>query len=291
MNISLKAHEGDAEVEEAAATAKKEPASEAGLSVALLGGSNLTLALPDAVEYLASRREARPLDLFVAHGPGRSYGSEAGLPGVRFPPLSQCGLFEALRQTLGSPRDVPLRALLTDIGNDIMYDAAVSQIGDWVEQSAARLQDLGARVAVTSLPLASVLRIPLWKYRLLRPLIYPFHRLTREEALSRAQALQGTLETIARRLGVLVLPARPQWFAFDHIHLRRRARRKAMAEWLDALLELEPRVQKRHASAPLQVPRLALRLHPPVQYRLFGRRRCQPQCGLPVAPGTRLFCF
>jgi hypothetical protein len=79
--------------------------------------------------------------VLAALGLGRSYGARSrvllrGLPGIL-----QSGLWRQLE----SLPPAPTRALVTDVGNDILYGSSPEQILEWVEESVARLQLRGAR--------------------------------------------------------------------------------------------------------------------------------------------------
>jgi hypothetical protein len=48
---------------------------------------------------------------------------------------------------------LPTAALITDIGNDLFYEASVERIAEWIEQCLSRLAPLCERIVVTQLPL------------------------------------------------------------------------------------------------------------------------------------------
>ena len=51
---------------------------------------------------------------------------------------------------------LPTAALVTDIGNDLLYGVPVEQLLEWVEGCLDRLADVGAKTIVTQLPVDSV---------------------------------------------------------------------------------------------------------------------------------------
>lgn len=199
--------------------------------VALLGASNLTLSLPEAVASARRADPERPLELHVAHGPGRSYGRPAGPLWIRYAPLNRCGLVDAI-ESARPERRAGGRALLTDIGNDILYGAGEHRLLEWVAGLTRRLVRAGLRVALTSLPLESIEALSARRYRLLRPLFFPLHPMPHEEMLDRVRAVQAGLERLARDEGCELLAARREWYGFDHFHIRRSARRAAMEAWV-----------------------------------------------------------
>jgi hypothetical protein len=231
--------------------------------------------------------------MYAARGCGRSYGLDAGVFGFSTPGHSRSGLFEAVEKEARSREKTEVFALLTDVGNDILYGPGVERIAAWVEEIAGRLLRLGARIGVTSLPVASVEAIPAWKYRLLRPLYYPFHPMRQEEATRQVRQLQERIEHLGEEKGIKVLPVERSWYRFDHFHLRRSARRHVFSTWLDQLLEQQGgSAPPATAGAPRLSPsRLALRYHLPAEYFLFRRPRRRPQLGMELAPGARLYSY
>ncbi len=264
--------------------------------VVLLGASNLSLALPQAMRHAVSRLPDRRLSLYVAHGPGRSYGIDAGLAGVRFTGLSGCGLFRALEEEMESQEQTEGWALLTDVGNDILYRSGVDAILSWAGEIVERLRKGGLKVGVTSLPIASIKALPSWKYRLIRPLLFPFRPMPREEVLRQVDLLEEGLADIVASQGARLLPTRAEWYGADHIHLRKRCRAEATRAWLDGLL-LTPDARKEkedtapEASNRLRVSNLRLRFHRPAEYAWFCRKRRRPQKGLRLTENARLYCY
>src|ERR1017187_5196674 len=137
---------------------------------ALFGASNLTLCLPSAINHLLLRFGSRRLRLYVAHGIGRSYGIEAGILGFQLPGIVQCGLLDALEDAKKADQTCSVLALVTDIGNDIMYGIAPDLLNDWVARIISRLSQLDATIVVTSVPLQGLLRLPAWQFHLFRRL-------------------------------------------------------------------------------------------------------------------------
>jgi hypothetical protein len=253
----------------------------------LLGASNLTLGLPRAVRRLIERRPGREIHIFAAHGPGRSFGSEAGIAAIRFTGIVRSGVFEAAEEKLRALGDAERLALVTDVGNDILYRAGPERILGWLEEVIERLAALGARSGITLLPLESLETLPAWKFRLLRPLFYPFRPIAQEEVMAQARRIEEGIAALGRSYPLQILPSRAAWYGADHFHLGRLGRREAFAAWLDALLG-GPEPAEGGGAPPLEVSALALRFHPPASYRFFGRLRTRAQPGKRLAPGVWL---
>ena len=255
----------------------------------LLGASNLFLAFPAALRHALGRLAGSEVSIYAAHGPGRSYGVEAGVPGLKFTGIARSGLLEAVERDHEAHGAAPTAALLTDIGNDILYRSGVDRILGWVEEIAIRLQALGASMAIPSLPCESIEALPAWKFRVIRSLVYPFRPMAREEVLRQVREVQERLEELGRHRDVPILPTRSEWYGFDHVHLRRGARETAFGGWLDAVLPR--RGIPVRGGGLLGAGGARLRLHLPAECVLFGMRQRRRQQGLPIAAGARLFSF
>ena len=183
-----------------------------GVLFALLGSSNLTIALPQALNHLLSRVKGTAMTVFVAHGPGRSYGVDTGSFGIKFRALSRCQLLPAIEEAAKDNPAAHTWALLTDIGNDIMHGVSVKHLMVRVRRTVERLRHLGATVGVTSLPVEGLAEIAPWKFRVARRLVYPLSRVPRDEVLSQVNAIQNELRDMESRSEIQLLPARREWY-------------------------------------------------------------------------------
>jgi hypothetical protein len=203
------------------------------------------------------------------------------LLGRELPGIVECGLWDALRRRPAAPT----AALLTDIGNDLLYGFPVVDIADWVERCLDRLQKAGARVVMTRLPLERLHTLPQAKFFLLRTLFFPGSRLRLVTVRERALDLDLRLSALARNRGVSLVEHNADWYGFDPIHIKMRhwaqAWRTMLAPWTPdtAIPELAPPSFHRW---------LAVRFLPPEVRWFFGyeQRRAQPSGRL--AGGTVL---
>jgi hypothetical protein len=185
--------------------------------VVLLGASNLTRGISTIVDS-ARRIWGAPLEVFAALGHGRSYGLTSAVLARKLPGILQCGLWDALSRL--PPADTA--ALVTDVGNDILYGAPVSKILDWVEECVDRLGPTSAPIVLTLPPTATVTALSQWRYSLIRTCVFPSCRLSRNDAFSRAEQLDAGLQELAARRGLRAVRPRVEWYGFDPIHIRRR---------------------------------------------------------------------
>ncbi len=238
--------------------------------VVLLGASNLTrgfaVALGTARGILGP-----PIEVMAALGHGRSYGSWSRFLGRGLPGIVECGLWEALRRR----PPAPTYALLTDIGNDILYEAPVPAIAGWIEWCLDRLAEAGARTVLTLLPAAGIEALDPRLYLVLRGVLFPGRRLRLSQAVERTRELNLRLVDLARGRGIPLVSPEAAWYGIDPIHVKRRLRREAWTRILGGFRSGDG--PPTAAGIPLRL-RLELRFLAPELRRLAGfeRRREQP---------------
>jgi len=248
------------------------------LRAVLLGASNLRAALPLAVDLLR-RRAGGPVEVLAACGRGRSYGAWSRFLFVRrLPGIAGCGLWPALE---GRP-PLPTLALLTDVGNDLVYGAEVAAIARWVEVCLDRLARQPARIVLTLLPLARLERLAPWEVRLAVSLLFPGRQAPWPALLERARQLDERLRRLGEQRGALLVEPEASWYGIDPIHLRR-SRRREVWERLTGV-----------AGGPAADPargRVRLPLLGAEELRLAGRTLRTPQPAVRLADGTTVALY
>ncbi len=198
--------------------------------VILLGASNLTRSFATIVEVVR-RTWGEPVEIMAAMGHGRSYGQDSQVFGRKISGIFPCALW----QDLQSRPPLPTAALITDVGNDLMYDVMPEQLLNWVGACVERLVNVGATTIVSELPLGSLDRLGAARFHFLRRLMFPSNRLTLKAAKSYAAAVNEGLVSLGRKEKTSVIPVSPSWYGFDAIHLKRRTWRVAwpiiLASW------------------------------------------------------------
>lgn len=241
-------------------------------TVVLLGASNLTRGISTVVETLHMTHD-QPLRIIAALGFGRSYGTRSTVLGRSIDSVLDCGLWRALD---GAEEPSPHFALLTDIGNDVMYGVPPRQIIDWVEECVNRLMRAGVlRVNITALPLESIRRVTRWQFAIVRSLLFPTRDITYETAIARALETQHLVEDLARRNApcVRIVHHEGAWYGFDPIHIKIAHWPVAWSRFL-AREEAHETVRARGSLARWR----RLRLHMPERYAWLGHEltRAQP---------------
>jgi hypothetical protein len=180
-----------------------------------LGASNLARGFGALV---AATRAAwgGPFDVVSAFGPGRSYGLTSSLLGRRLPSILDCGLWSAL------DAQPPARtlALVTDVGNDILYEVDPERILDWIEEAVARVRRHADEVAIAGLPLARIRSLSGPAFLFFRSVLVPRCRLSRAETVARAERIDAALRGIAERHGARFIALPLEWYGVDPVHVR-----------------------------------------------------------------------
>ena len=248
--------------------------------IVALGASNLTRGFSTIVATARAVWGA-DVEVLAALGHGRSYGGPStflvrGLPGIL-----QSGLWREL--DAHPPR--PTRALVTDVGNDIMYGYPPAQILEWADECVARLRQFTTDVVITGLPHAAVAGLPPARFLLFRSVFFPRCRLTLDQTLRAGADVDAGLRAIAASRGGAFLGLKPEWSGLDPIHIR-----PGMwnAAWQQILCGENQAVAGRRATRTEAVRLYCL---PPEQATFLGRERRRPQRGVALRAGGRVWLY
>ena len=247
--------------------------------VVVLGASNLTRGFRTLVAAARAAWGAE-VEVLAALGHGRSYGVQSSVLMRTLPGILDAGLW----QRLDALPLVPTRALVADVGNDILYGFAAAQTLAWVAEAIARLKCQTPDITLVDLPLASIQRLSPEKYRVFRKILFPSCRLPlRQVRLTAARVSQGLAELAAAHHLRLFRPD-PAWYGLDPIHIRRSCWRLAWQSMLGL---------GRQADGACGSPAEGLRLFfmAPERRWLFGREQVTPQRGVVLASGGRVWLY
>lgn len=254
--------------------------------VIVLGASNVARGISPIVE--TARQMLGPAEYHVALGHGRSYALGTTMFGRWLPGILQCGLWERLAARPSASPSAPTYALVTDIGNDILYDVPVDTIIGWVRDCVDRLAAVGARGIVTELPVVNLPQLGARRFAVLRRAFFPRCRLSLEEVVARSFAVNSEVCRAAAEKKFFAAAVSAQWYGFDPIHIRRTCFARAWPELLSSWVDEEPRDVRMRPSL-----RRWVYLHSRVpQHRAwwrFEQRGAQP-CGR-LHDGSSLFWY
>ncbi|HEV7507461.1 MAG TPA: hypothetical protein VGS07_21430 [Thermoanaerobaculia bacterium] len=242
----------------------------------LLGASNLSASLPLVVNLL---RATGPVEVLAACGRGRSYGTWSRFLGIRhLPGIAGCGLW----QTLEDGPALPTLALVTDVGNDLVYGAEVAEIVRWIELCLNRLARSRSQVVLTLLPLARLEKLSPREVRLAVSLLFPGRQAPWPALLERARDLDERLRWLGREHDARLVEPEASWYGIDPIHLRR-SRRREVWERLTGVASAGPPAAE---PARVRLPLLGAET-----LRLAGRTLRTPQPAIHLADGTTVALY
>ncbi|MDH3256058.1 MAG: hypothetical protein OEM27_00400 [Nitrospinota bacterium] len=181
----------------------------------LLGASNLSRGCFAFARHMKVCLYPRKVDVLIASGPGRAYCASGGLLNVVYPPIDSSDIFEMARNKSESGFQVV--ALVTDIGNDIMYGVPTEKLIETLQQVFSRLQSMKAEIFYTTLPFAFEKGVhPVWFY-ILRSVLLPFSRVSYDEAVMGITQVNQFLRESAGQQGHLISDM-DRYLGFDEIH-------------------------------------------------------------------------
>ena len=246
--------------------------------VVALGASNLTSGFRTLVA--AARSAWGPeIQVLAALGHGRSYGAPSRVVFRTLPGILESGLWRALEFL----PELPTRALVADIGNDILHGVSAERILTWVEEALNRLQRLTPDITLTDLPLASIRRLSQARFLVFRSILFPSCRLSFNQVLEIAERVNAGLVELSTARGIRLFRLDPAWYGLDPIHIRPSLRRSAWSEILDAR-------SAANGSSPW-LERLTLYLLPPERRCILGVEQFTPQSGVAFPSGSRVWLY
>ena len=247
--------------------------------VVALGASNLTRGFHTVVSTARSAW-GPDVEVLAALGHGRSYGAHSRVAFRRLPGILESGLWPELESRPGRAT----RALVTDVGNDILYGFSVEQTLEWVEEAIRRLRRVTDDIVLTDLPIASIRRLSGPRFLLFRSVLVPSCRLSLAQVLDRAERLSQGLASSSAASGIRFLRLDPKWYGFDPIHMRPSLWREAWQQALGA-----PSGAASDGQASLES--LRLYLLPPERRWLFGVEQFRQQSGVELPAGGRVWLY
>jgi hypothetical protein len=246
--------------------------------VIALGASNLTCGFRTVVT--AARTAWGPeIQVLAALGHGRSYGAPSRVIGRTLPGILESGLW----RNLDSLPALPARALVADVGNDILYGVPAGRILSWVEETLHRLQRATRDIILTDLPLFGIRRLSHARFLVIRSIMFPFCRLPFDRVLEMAEHVNAGLVELATTCGARLFRLNPAWYGLDPIHFRPSVLRSAWEEILDARSSDCRRCTLRE--------KLRLGLMPPERRWILGVEQFTPQTGAALPSGGRVWLY
>lgn len=199
------------------------PGGSPDINVLLFGASNLTIGWKPLMQQLL-RTVGRPVNVHACLGMGRSWLKRSRYMARTLPAILDCGLWN----NLPAPQAVD-RVLITDIGNDIVYQYHPVQIRQAIDETLHRIRQWNplARISMTLPPLVSLQRLHPLHFRIVRTLLFPTSQLAFSEVLRSATQLHDLLQELNTMDNLQLIHPQRQWYGADPIHILRSMRAEA----------------------------------------------------------------
>lgn len=257
--------------------------------VVILGASNVTLGWSEAVRQL-SARSSGSIQLFTAHGMGRSYlKAESGFMVWKMPGILHSGLWHALPS--GPSSEAAPWALVTDVGNDLVFGSSADEVAEGARHAIDRLRrwDERIQVVLSRPPVDAVRSLGPARFRFVRSVLFPRSSLNLQRAVAEVESLDEQLVQIGEQTGARIFRPDPDWYGFDPIHVQRPFRSQAFGQMMELWPEATP--ANIHPAEPAsRGSRRRIRRPEPERYVAFGKERQRRQPSL-VADRLSVFAY
>lgn len=251
-------------------------------SLIVLGASNVVNCTPEIAAV--GQSVFGPFDLFLAAGHGRSYLKKSTVLWRTLPGISDSRIWSFIKR---NPEKEAM-GVITDIGNDILYEVPIKTIGSAVKRCTAQLLEANCQVSITGLPVESVSKLGKKRYLLMRSILFPGNKTSLPETMDRVHQLEQQIDDLSREFGIKKVKPKSEWFGFDPIHIRRRHR---VAAWSFYLQKYGASHGSKTQSGISRVRRWNLRFLRHETKWLFGMKRKSEQPTRELTDGSRVFLF
>jgi len=197
--------------------------------VIVIGASNVTMSFPLLVNSIMQSL-AGPVQIFAVQGHGRSFCQWSYVLHRGLPPVTECGLWDAL--TVHPPAE-RIWGLVTDVGNDLIYGVDVETLVTKVQDVFHQLSRIHADLTYVRLPVERILMLTDFRYRIVKKLLFPGPTVPWKIISQRVVELDERVSRLARDAGGTVITPRLEWYGQDPIHIRPAKRLSAWQEILD----------------------------------------------------------
>ena len=181
----------------------------------LMGASNLARGYGALAHCFESCLAPDPVEILHAMGPGRGYCAEGGIFNVTYPAIGSSGILESISERAEKPRRV--LALITDIGNDIMYGVSSRALTACLTTLLQKLNTFDAEVFVHPIPLDFSEDVSKSQFHILKSIFYPQSAIDYETAKGAVTTVNGFLQAQAGGR-IHLLPSAKDFCGVDKIH-------------------------------------------------------------------------
>ena len=180
-----------------------------------LGASNLARSF-HGLKYCIERCIfPRPASFVHAMGPGRGYVSRGGILNAIYSPILNCGILEAVRNK--KIKDQSVVALITDIGNDIMYGVSSEKIINGLQYLLNALGEFKTNIFITSIPVDLENDISELHFHIIRQIYFPKSPVKYSQASNNIKAINKFILQSSNKK-ITVINDMKQFCGIDKIH-------------------------------------------------------------------------
>jgi hypothetical protein len=180
-----------------------------------LGASNLARSLDGLKLCIKRCMLPRTTSFLHAMGPGRGYVNRGGILNTVYSPILDSGIFEAAQNKRIKNQQVV--ALITDIGNDIMYDASADKIIGGIQYLYNLLDAFETNIFITSIPVDLENDISELYFNILRKIYFPNSSVSYSQASNNIKVInQFILESSDQKISVI--DDMKPFYGIDKIH-------------------------------------------------------------------------
>jgi len=180
-----------------------------------LGASNLARSF-HGLKYCIERCiSPRPASFVHAMGPGRGYVSRGGILNAIYSPILNCGILEAVRNK--KIKDQSVVALITDIGNDIMYGVSSEKIINGLQYLLNSLGEFKTNIFITSIPVDLENDISELHFHIIRQIYFPKSPVKYSQASNNIKAINKFILQSSNKK-ITVINDMKQFCGIDKIH-------------------------------------------------------------------------
>ena len=180
-----------------------------------LGASNLARSFYGLKSCITRCVFPRPVNFIHAMGPGRGYIRQGGMLNVTYPPILDCDILKAARDKMKNNQQVI--ALITDIGNDIMYGVSTDEIICGLKSLLSDLNELEASVFITPIPVDLENDIRELYFRVLRRVFFRNSSVSLHQASEAVQFINKFIIQLLNK-NIIVINEMKQFCGIDKIH-------------------------------------------------------------------------
>lgn len=206
---------------------EKSPASS---QFIFLGASNLTRGFPRIIRLIESQK-LRHAHVHSALGHGRSYGKRSQVVIRHLPSIIESQIWDSLKS---NSEVKSTKAIVTDVGNDLIYGFSVEEIVEWIDICLTRLLEMEADVVAATLPMQRIRTVTRRQFEVVRWLFFPRLRTGWADIQSQAEQLDTALHDLYESYEVTVVEPELKWYGLDPIHVRRSMEQQAWSTIMGA---------------------------------------------------------